>query len=272
MSIFKKIKFLLVFVVLGISVNQIQVLCASPLDSEFSPASRAMIKVYDECSQAEFGFVSCLKKKSITFIDRISTLDAITVSEGVRIIRLPDAKPMAKSMNENDDLESNLPRTMDDRDGKLTSMLFDRLSRYFNGHTIMINFPKMSSDEIGRGLEEGRGKMKKMMGMMMMGMAMKLMGMIPVAMGFLYILSGKALIISKIALLLAGIMVLKKLMSSKGGGGGSSGWSSGGGGGGGGWSSGGGGGGGGGWDRRSLNDSHDLVYKGYKSQTNNDAI
>lgn len=154
MSIFKKIKFLLVFVIVGISVNQIQVLCASPLESEFSPASRAMIKVYDECSQAEFGFVACLKKKSITFIDRISTLDAITVSEGVRIIRLPDPKPMAKSFNEND-LESSLPRTLDDRDGKLTSMLFDRLSRYFNGHTIMINFPKMSSDEIGRGLEEG---------------------------------------------------------------------------------------------------------------------
>lgn len=153
MSIFKKIKFLLVFVLCG-SVGQIQVLCASPVDSEFSPASRAMIKVYDECSQAEFGFVSCLKKKSITFIDRISNLDAITVSEGVRIIRLPDAKPTGKSLSEND-LESSLPRTIEDRDGKLTTMLFDRLSRYFNGHTIMISFPKMSSEEIGRGLEEG---------------------------------------------------------------------------------------------------------------------
>lgn len=112
----------------------------------------------------------------------------------------------------------------------------------------------------------GRGKMKKMMGMMMMGMAMKLMGMIPIAMGALYILAGKALIISKIALLLAGIIGLKKLMSGKSSGG-SSGWSSGGGGGGGGWSSGGGGGGGGGgWDRRSLTEAQELAYRAHGQQ------
>lgn len=114
----------------------------------------------------------------------------------------------------------------------------------------------------------GRGKMKKMMGMMMMGFAMKMAALVPVAIAGLYLLAGKALIVSKIALLLAGIIGLKKLLSSKqggGGGGSSGGWSSGGGGGGGGWQSSGHGGGGGGWDRRS-NEAQNLAYSAYQYQ------
>lgn len=108
--------------------------------------------------------------------------------------------------------------------------------------------------------------MKKMMGMMMMGFAMKMAAMVPVAIAGLYLLAGKALIISKIALLLAGIIGIKKLLSSKQSSG-SSGWSSGGSsaGGGGGWQSSGGSGGGhggGGWDRRSI-EAQSLAYNGY---------
>lgn len=114
----------------------------------------------------------------------------------------------------------------------------------------------------------GRGKMKKMMSMMMMGFAMKMAAMVPVAIAGLYLLAGKALIVSKIALLLAGIIGIKKLLSSKsgGGGGGSGGWSSGGGSGG--WSSSGGhgGGGGGGWDRRS-NEAQNIAYNAYAYKT-----
>lgn len=94
---------------------------------------------------------------------------------------------------------------------------------------------------------------------MMMGFAMKMAAMVPVAIAGLYLLAGKALIVSKIALLLAGIIGIKKLLSSKsgGGGGGGGGWSSGGSGGG--WSS---GGGGGGWDRRS-NEAQNIAYNAY---------
>jgi hypothetical protein len=44
----------------------------------------------------------------------------------------------------------------------------------------------------------GRGKMKKMMGMMMMGAMMKMAAMVPMAIAGLYMLAGKALIISKV--------------------------------------------------------------------------
>lgn len=98
---------------------------------------------------------------------------------------------------------------------------------------------------------------------MMMGFAMKMAAMVPVAIAGLYLLAGKALIVSKIALLLAGIIGIKKLLSSKSGGGGSGGgWSSGGSGG---WSSGG-GHGGGGWDRRS-NEAQNIAYNAYAYKT-----
>ncbi|KAH8360062.1 hypothetical protein KR093_010420 [Drosophila rubida] len=227
--------------------------------------ARTLLRVYDECNRAESGFVPCLKKKAISFIDRIAPIDAINVADGIKLMRLESApRPPAYSENE---LESTLARSGTDRDAKLTNMLIERLSYFFNGHSLQVSFPKLTSDEIGRGLEEGRGKMKKMGMMMAMMVATKLMGMLPIAMGALYILAGKALIISKIALLLAGIIGLKKLMAGKSSGG-SSGWSSGGGGGGGGggWSSGGGGGGGGGWDRRSLTEAQEMAYRAHSRQ------
>lgn len=100
----------------------------------------------------------------------------------------------------------------------------------------------------------GRGKMKKMMGMMMMGVAAKMAGFIPLALAGLFILAGKALIIAKIALLISGILAVKKLIASKNSGGH-------GGGGHGGWQS-----SGGGWDKRSYEEAQKLAYKAYAPQ------
>lgn len=240
-------------------------LCASSISASEdavngSSGARSMIRIYDECTKANDGFVPCLKKKAITFLDRISNVDSISLGDGMRVVRGQDA-PLGPSLTENE-LEASLPRGIDDRDATLTTLLIERVARFFSRRSLQVDFPRISSEELGRGLEEGRGKMKKMMGMMMMGIAMKMVGMIPVAIAALYLLAGKALIVSKIALLLAGIIGLKKLLAGRGGGSQSasvSSYSAGSGG----WSSGGGHGGGGRWDRRSLDAAHDLAYKGY---------
>jgi len=116
--------------------------------------ARTLLRVYDECNRAESGFVPCLKKKAISFIDRIAPIDAINVADGIKLVRLESApRPPAYSENE---LESSLARSGTDRDAKLTNMLIERLSYFFNGHSLMVSFPKLTSDEIGRGLEEGK--------------------------------------------------------------------------------------------------------------------
>ncbi|XP_058813160.1 uncharacterized protein LOC131677386 [Topomyia yanbarensis] len=202
---------------------------------------RAIVRVYDECSKAETGFSPCLKKRAITFIDRLSRVESLTLGD-MKVVRNEraatgqDLKPLTEN-----ELEQSLPRGLEARDEALTNILLEKIAGIFSSRTIQISLPKLSSDELGRGLEEGRGKMKKMMSMMLMGFMMKMAAMVPVAIAGLYLLAGKALIVSKIALLLAGIIGLKKLVASKQQGGG----------GGGGWSSGG-SGHSGGWDRRSA--------------------
>ncbi|XP_053682017.1 uncharacterized protein LOC128732722 [Sabethes cyaneus] len=221
-----------------------------------SQGIRAIVRVYDECSKAETGFTPCLKKRAITFIDRLSRVESITLGDmkvvrNERAVTLQDSKPLTET-----ELEQSLPRGLEARDEALTNILLDKIAGVFSSRTIQISLPKLSSDELGRGLEEGRGKMKKMMSMMIMGFMMKMAAMVPVAIAGLYLLAGKALIVSKIALLLAGIIGLKKLVASKQQGGG------------GGWSSGGSGHGGGGWDRRSADlaasaAAQNLAYNSY---------
>lgn len=170
---------------------------------------RTILRIYDECTRAEGGFVPCLKKKAITFIDRISHIDAITVADGIKVIRLPanevvpsapglssisSSAPASSSLSSSslspamvkspstasalgtglnsapfvaglysshdpllseNELESSLSRSAEDRDMKLTKMLVERLSHYFNGHSLQVSFPKISVEEIGRSLEEG---------------------------------------------------------------------------------------------------------------------
>lgn len=230
---------------------------------------RAAYRLYEDCQQRNVGMSACIKKKAITFFDRLSRIDNLPIAENLELVKVPGVQ-IEPSKNVSD-IETTLGRTSGaSRDDVLNDILLDRVSSLMNSFNVQIRLPKTSSTELKRSMEEGRGKMKKMMGMMMMGMAMKMAAMIPLAMGVLFLLAGKALIISKIALVLSMIIGLKKLLSQKQGGGGDHGhgWQSGGGGG---------GGGGGGWDRsmRSLDldaveqvkeYAHNLAYRQQQPQ------
>ncbi|XP_075986752.1 DUF1676 domain-containing protein Osi12 [Anticarsia gemmatalis] len=210
---------------------------------------RYIMKVYDDCQHTE-GIVPCLKRKAILFFDRAARMEVIPLVDGVDVVKTGPSEVPAISEN---DIDAVLPRSMD-KDEALSKMLWDRIASFANSRTVQLSLPRISGQDLNKGVEEGRGKMKKMMGMMMMGGAMKMAAMIPLAIAGLFILAGKALIVSKIALLLSGIMLLKKLMSAKGSGGGGGGHDSHG------WSS---GGSSGGWDRRAYDE---LAYSAYKNE------
>ncbi|XP_013165467.1 PREDICTED: uncharacterized protein LOC106116252 [Papilio xuthus] len=207
-----------------------------------------IVKVYEDCQHSDL--LPCLKKKAILFFDRAARMESIPVVNGIDIVKGSEVEIAPISEN---DIDSNLPRGFGSKDEILSAMLWDRIAAFANSRTVQFSLPKMSGEELNRGVEEGRGKMKKMMGMMMMGGVMKLAAMIPLAMAGLFVLAGKALIVSKIALLLAGILAIKKIISQKSSGGHEThGWSS--------------GGGSGGWDKRSHNDVSDLAYSAYKTE------
>ncbi|XP_018321603.1 DEAD-box ATP-dependent RNA helicase 7-like [Agrilus planipennis] len=224
-----------------------------------TPEVRLAVKVLDECSRSD-GFSLCMKKRALTVLDRLGRMDKFTLFQGLDLVRVDGVRTTDNTISE-DQLEKSLPRSADEKETALNTMLMDKLTTLMNSRNLQFTMP-IADDESG--LEEGRKKKGNMMSGMMIGIAGKMAAMIPIAIAGLFLLAGKALITAKIALLLSGIIALKKLFASKNSGGGGGG---GGGGGHGGWQSGGGGGGwqssGGGWDKRSLETGHKLAYKAY---------
>ena len=120
----------------------------------YNQGTRALLRVYDECNKADHGMTSCLKKKAITFIDRVGRLDSLPVNEGFKIVKNENAID-TKVLSENE-LEKTLPRGLEARDEALTELLLEKVATFVNGRTIQLELPKMSTEELGRGLEEGR--------------------------------------------------------------------------------------------------------------------
>ncbi|XP_001949843.1 uncharacterized protein LOC100159210 [Acyrthosiphon pisum] len=211
-------------------------------------------------------FITCLKAKAIVTLDRMSRDDSLPLTGSVTLVHGDSTHRRQRSDQGPEVSELELQSKPDDA---LNNMLYDKAVRLLSGRVVKVGLPEVTPDQLRTALEEGRGKMKKTMGMMMTMGAMKAMMIIPLALGVLFLLAGKALIISKIALVLSLIITLKKLLSKSGGGGGgsehmmheshSSGWPSGG-------SS---GGHGGGWDKRSASSeaaaaaSQMLAYRSY---------
>ncbi|KAI4495823.1 hypothetical protein M0802_008446 [Mischocyttarus mexicanus] len=209
--------------------------------SFFDKGYRALYRVYEECQQRNLAVSPCLKKKAIFFFDRLGRIDTLPIGDNLELIKVPSTS-INESKSLNIDLENLGRNNGGSKDELLNDILFDRIANLLNGYNVQIHLPKTNSGELKRSIEEGRGKMKKMMGMMMMGMAMKMAAMVPMAMGVLFLLAGKALIISKIALVLSMIIGLKKLLSQKQGGDSHGGWQQ----------------SGGGWDR-SLKDVSEVT-------------
>lgn len=145
------------FVLRSISVFVIFTIVLCSAEDFQTQGYRAVMRVYDECQRADGGFTPCLKKKAITFIDRATKIDSINIDEGLSVVRngpidLLDNNQKVLSETE---LEQTLPRGFEARDEALSNLLIEKIAHFFNGRMIQVNLPKMSSDDIGRGLEEG---------------------------------------------------------------------------------------------------------------------
>lgn len=144
--------------------NKTTLTSASPASASASASAssanakiRTVLRLYDDCTHATDGIVACLKRKAISFLERIYNVDVLTIADGVKFVRLPTAKALRSAFNEND-FNSSLSRSSRDRDWKLTQMLMDRLRYYFEGHSLQVKLPKLTTTQVSRGLEEGKFK------------------------------------------------------------------------------------------------------------------
>lgn len=111
-----------------------------------------IMRVFDDCQKTS-GIFPCLKKKAILFFDRAARMESIPLVDGVEVVKTSDEEIHPISENE---IEATLQRSLADKDGALTDMLWDRVAAFANSRTIQFSLPKTTGRELNQGVEEGR--------------------------------------------------------------------------------------------------------------------
>lgn len=89
----------------------------------------------------------CLKMKAVTFLDRaVSLKTQLPINDYVSLARDPVYKeegPEGRSIKplSETQLEESLPRSMEERSGRLDEMLQERLASFLQSRTLQLNFP-----------------------------------------------------------------------------------------------------------------------------------
>lgn len=120
-----------------------------------APGMRAAVRLFDDCRHSDDGFGLCMKRKAVTLVDRFARIDSIALTDDVRLERTAaDAEAGATKVVDKD-WEANLPRSAEGRESAVNEALLQRLAGALAGRTLTVQLPMLSSQDIGRGLEEG---------------------------------------------------------------------------------------------------------------------
>ncbi|XP_013115963.1 uncharacterized protein LOC106093456 [Stomoxys calcitrans] len=181
-------------------------------------------KLNTKCSQRDNH--SCMMLKLIVYMNRIFKKSSLEVNKKVTVTQNRDIDEIP------DDPEDDmlLARSIDSDDETLALLVASKVRKFISSRMLRYHFsdnadfvaytePKGNlnfgvSISPAHAFDEGRGKMKNMMPILMM-MAGKAGIVGAIILKGLFLLAGKALIVSKIALLLSVIIALKKLLSQK---------------------------------------------------------
>lgn len=120
--------------------------------SQENPGVRGILRVYDECSKSD-SFSLCLKKKAVTFVDRLARMDKLSVLDGVTVVKSGEA-PQPIILTE-EQLENSLPRLLENKEQALDDMLLNKATTYLSSRTLQITLPQVDAQELGRAISEG---------------------------------------------------------------------------------------------------------------------
>lgn len=107
--------------------------------------TRVALKVYEDCTASE-DFYVCLKKKAITFLDRLGRSEKFSLSDSVKIVRAADAPAPKEEVSESK-LDEVLPRSADAKNAALTEMLSEKLTDFIGSRTIEISLPRAFKED-----------------------------------------------------------------------------------------------------------------------------
>jgi hypothetical protein len=97
-----------------------------------------LYKTYADCASAELS--TCLKLKLFTMLDRVArSLNDVKVTEGVQFTRDPEAPVDETPAKTEKEIEAELPRSLEAKNGQLNSLLFDKVMSFFQSHTLQVS-------------------------------------------------------------------------------------------------------------------------------------
>ncbi len=144
-----------VFTISSISITKF-IRAENESNSSWSVLPPFVSKIYGDCESKDYELMDCLKVKVISFLDRVSRSDVIELDESVSLVRDGGREDRGRALSEND-IESTIA-TNDQKAGHLNQMIFDRLAKFLNSHSLKIGLPKMDVASFARNLEEGKWK------------------------------------------------------------------------------------------------------------------
>lgn len=111
---------------------------------------RHVYRVYEECSSKEL--VPCLKLKFITAIDRLSRKVDLPIVEGIVLVKDEKAENFDE---ENEVVESSLPRSLDEKNSRLDEILMEKVINFISSRSLQ--FKLSGVKELQRSFQDSAG-------------------------------------------------------------------------------------------------------------------
>lgn len=98
-----------------------------------------LYKTYQDCAAEDLS--TCLKLKLYSVIDRVarSTSD-FKVYDGVTFVKDGEEQVEEVPPQTESEVEASLPRSLDDKESALNTLIMDKIMSYFGSHTLKVNF------------------------------------------------------------------------------------------------------------------------------------
>lgn len=96
-----------------------------------------LYKTYQDCSASDLS--TCLKLKLFTIIDRVArSTNDFKVYEGVTFVKDGEESDEAAPAKTESEIEASLPRSLEDKEQTLNTLIMDKIMSYFGSHTLKV--------------------------------------------------------------------------------------------------------------------------------------
>lgn len=105
--------------------------------SSYFGDAKYLYKTYQECLSSDLS--TCLKLKLFTVMDRIArSQNEFKVYDGVSFVKEGDEPEEKTEFKSEKEIEETLPRSLEDKDKTLNSLIFDKILSFFGSHTLKV--------------------------------------------------------------------------------------------------------------------------------------